>query len=266
MSLLNPFAPFLLTILALVCVALLSKIEKRPLPEHGRFASIDGLRGYLAFFVFIHHAAIWHSYASNGRWVVPDTNLFVQFGQASVSLFFMITSFLFYNKLIDNKNKPFDWSAFFIGRFFRLMPLYLASMIAVFAVVAFLSKGVLHDSVKYTIRCLAQWTAFTVFGAPNINQTDTALIIAGVTWSLPYEWFFYFCLPLLALTTAQRVRWPLVIISVAVLVLGTLLKMELQLAAIFAGGIIASFSVRNERFCKFARSAAASALAIILIC
>ncbi|MBY9589867.1 acyltransferase family protein [Pseudomonas aeruginosa] len=97
---------------ALVCVALalltcgiIRYLKPIPLPL-SRFSTIDGLRGYLAFFVFLHHAAIWYYFLRSGAWQVPPSNLYTHFGQTSVSLFFMITGFLFTHKLLQSKTDP----------------------------------------------------------------------------------------------------------------------------------------------------------------
>ncbi|MFC6337438.1 acyltransferase family protein [Pseudomonas karstica] len=80
-------------------VALLSThliVNKLITPSsQGRFVTIDGLRGYLAFFVFLHHSCIWYYYLQSGVWALPPSRLFVHFGQMGVALFFMITGFLF---------------------------------------------------------------------------------------------------------------------------------------------------------------------------
>jgi hypothetical protein len=43
-------------------------------PDQGRYSSIDGLRGYLAFFVFLHHSSVWYFYLQTGQWSVPPSN------------------------------------------------------------------------------------------------------------------------------------------------------------------------------------------------
>lgn len=72
--------------------------------EKGRNDSIDGLRGYLAFFVFLHHSLVWYFYIKTGSWNVLDSHFYNHLGQTSVVFFFMITGFLFYAKLL-NKDK-----------------------------------------------------------------------------------------------------------------------------------------------------------------
>ena len=97
-----------------------------------KYKSIDGLRGYLAFFVFLHHSYIYFFYLKTNIWEEPKSNLFNHFGQTSVLFFFMITSFLFTNKLINAKEKKINWNRFFISRIFRLFPMYFISIILVF--------------------------------------------------------------------------------------------------------------------------------------
>lgn len=43
-------------------------------PVSGHAPEIDGLRGLLAFGVFVHHASIWYFFLQTGRWVVPESN------------------------------------------------------------------------------------------------------------------------------------------------------------------------------------------------
>lgn len=66
----NPVWAALLLAVALFSTWTLGKFAGPP-PAANRFASIDGLRGYLAFAVFIHHAAIWFQYLRTGAWPSP---------------------------------------------------------------------------------------------------------------------------------------------------------------------------------------------------
>jgi hypothetical protein len=47
---------------------------------------------------------------------------------------------------------------------------------------------------------------FTMLGSPDLNNLGhTAAIVAGVTWSLSYEWFFYLTLPVIAGCAGMRI-------------------------------------------------------------
>jgi len=91
-----------------ICTVLIAKyfnlLFKTPL-NNFKYSSIEGLRGVLAFIVFIHHFVIWYNYIQTNNWDEPQSNLLNHFGKSGVSFFFMITGFLFTNKLIDKKTK-----------------------------------------------------------------------------------------------------------------------------------------------------------------
>lgn len=175
--------------------------------EPAHVSSIDGLRGYLAFFVFLHHGATWFYYARTGRWDVLPSRVYNSFGEASVLVFFMITGFLFYAKILAARTRGIDWTRLYVSRVLRLAPAYLVALTLLLAIVAIVSRGKLQESPVAVAGEVARWLAFTIPGYPDINRVkDTWVIIAGVTWSLRYEWLFYLLLPALAIAT--RVRTP----------------------------------------------------------
>lgn len=102
MSATNPFFVIFPLLTCLLTVWLIKR-SSFDVSTQGRFASIDGLRGYLAFFVFLFHACTNYSYITIGKWDTPTTNLYSFLGHGSVQIFFMITSFLFYSKLLQTK-------------------------------------------------------------------------------------------------------------------------------------------------------------------
>ena len=173
-----------------------------------RNASIDGMRGLLALFVFLHHASIWYFSLSTGQWRIPPSYFYTHLGQTSVALFFMITAFLFSSKLLDVSGKTGDsslssaffWQRLFVSRFMRLTPLYLLMLAGVLLLTAIVSDFQRRESWLVLLKNTGAWASFTIFGGPNLNGVaTTSRMIAGVNWTLPYEWFFYFSLPLLAL-------------------------------------------------------------------
>lgn len=179
-----------------------------PPPEAGRFAAIDGLRGYLALGVFAHHGALWLNYRRSGSWDEPIAPLYAHLGHDAVTLFFMITAFLFTTKLLDARRTSVDWTALFAGRVMRLVPLYALAMAALALAVAALSHWRLQEPPATLLAEALHWLPLSVAGRPDINGVvDTELITAGVTWSLAYEVLFYSALPLLALLTGHKVGW-----------------------------------------------------------
>ena len=214
----------------------------------GRSSTIDGLRGFLAFGVFVHHAAIWYVFLKTGSWVVPESRLYSQLGQATVTLFFMITGFLFYSKVLESREKPIDWLRLYVSRCLRILPLYVA--ILIFA-------ALLIVLIRYS-----GWVSPMV--APWNQKSLVGLITAGVTWTLGYEWKFYYSLPLLALTVG-RVPWRWLVFSLLMLAISGITKALDIHACAFVGGIAAALLGQVAAWRRFARSAWGSAGALLTL-
>jgi peptidoglycan/LPS O-acetylase OafA/YrhL len=268
---LDPVGPW--PAVAALCVAVLvSKWLVRLFgvpPAQGRFAPIDGLRGYLAFLVFVHHSSFWYFYLRTGQWRAPPSNLYNNFGQGSVVLFFMITGFLFFTKLLDARaggvRDRMDWGRFFVSRFLRLMPLYVLAMVALLMIVALMSGGALAEPWPVLLKNTVRWLGLTILGAPDLNGVpNTFTIMAGVTWSLPYEVFFYGCLPLLAVLVGIRAPLPYWLIGlISAAGLAKWQPMGCHLLA-FLGGLVAAVLVRGAWFRRWAVGPVASV--VLLAC
>lgn len=173
-----------------------------------RFAAIDGLRGFLAFGVFGHHAVLIPSYLETGDWRTPPSAFYTMIGEVGVALFFAITGFLFWGKLLHERGKP-DWARLYTGRLFRIGPIYLV-VAAIVLIVAFVqTRFELQEPAPEVALDTARWLALGALGQPDVNSyDDTGRLVAGVTWTLMYEWMFYFSLPLLALfARGERHLW-----------------------------------------------------------
>ena len=265
MNVMSPIPAVLAVAVALLTCALIA-LKSDPPAATGRFVAVDGLRGYLAFCVFLHHSAIWYFYLRSGIWDVPPSNLYTHFGQSGVALFFMITGFLFFSKILNGRDSGVDWLRLYVSRVLRLVPLYLVSMGCLFAIVAILSGFALHEPVREVYHDVSRWLLFTMNGTPDINGVGgTSIIVAGVTWSLPYEWRFYFMLPAFAWLLRVKVGKPYLIIGVVTL-LALLLKIKNIYAWLsFVGGMVAAFSVRSERLSQFLRRQEVSVAAVAIL-
>ena len=124
--------------LVLAEIYLLLRLIKLPVTRD-KYVSIDGLRGILAFSVFLHHSVIWYYFLRTDDWSHPPSRIYSHFGPSSVAMFFMITAFLFYSKLLDAKKRGMDWGKLYLGRLRRIMPLYIFVVLLVFIVVGVLS-------------------------------------------------------------------------------------------------------------------------------
>ncbi|WP_060480708.1 acyltransferase [Pseudomonas sp. NBRC 111119] len=258
MALLAPLLGALVFALALLSARLLLRsnlVARHLAPVAGRWATLDGLRGYLALGVFIHHAAIaWH-YQYTGQIGMPPERFFAQVGQVGVALFFMITGFLFWNRLLQ-QGRQFDWRAFAISRVMRLYPLYLGLLAVVLLSVFYLQGWALLDTPLALVGQLAGWLAFH---RPDINQlAGTGNLISNVTWTLNYEIYFYLALPLLGMAFVYRgTLLRTLICLVALYGLAQLVGWEHALKKkyllSFAGGIAAVYWVRRPALVQWAQ-------------
>ena len=225
------------------------------------------MRGFLALGVFMHHSTVWHQYIQTGIWDAPKSNLYNQLGRTSVSLFFMITSFLFITKLLNSKEKGFNWGYFFRSRIFRLVPMYYVSLLLLIIFTLFLSHWKLNVSIPEFINSIGNWCLFTIHGKPEINNSGlTSIINAGVIWSLPYEWLFYFSLPLISLFILKiKPTCFYILISIIFLILFWYIhEINIHHLYSFIGGAMAPILLKYTSFNKFADTIYGSI--IVLIC
>jgi peptidoglycan/LPS O-acetylase OafA/YrhL len=264
----------LLPILPIVLLALATMRFAGPvvgiiLPK-GHAASIDGFRGYLAFFVFLHHSVIWYYFLRFHQWGFPPSRIYSHLEPTSVAFFFMITGFLFFSKLLDARGGTIDWVKLYIARVFRILPLYLVVVFTLFLIVAFLSGFVLHEPVVDIASQLIQWVAFM---EPDVNGIGgTRLIVAGVVWSLAFEWLFYFALVFIAFFLKIKTPVTIVLFAGMFLVLFGMViysfypYLILERLSPFLGGIATAFVVRNQKIRKLAVSRMASVVIALLLC
>lgn len=213
-----------------------------------KYPEIDGLRGYLAFSVFLHHSYIWSHFLKSDSWEDPNSHLFNHFGQTSVVLFFIITAFLFMTKLIETKNHYFDWKKYIVSRFFRMFPLYLTSILVVFFIVGFYTNFTVKTSLFEVSKNALSWLFFTINGTTDINNFDKTFIInAGVTWTLPYEWMFYFLLPFIALFLKIKVSKKIMLFfGIGFLSFAVINQASIRHFLPFIGGIVVSLFIKRN--------------------
>ncbi len=168
-----------------------------------RIQNIDGLRGFLALSVVFFHGAIYHKYLQDGAWEGPPSNGYALLGTGGVAVFFMITGYLFWCRLIDEHRRP-DWFRLYLGRFFRIGPLYLVAILVMSVLLMMQDGWQLRGTFADFMQDLMPWLALGLCDPTDLNHHPATLILtAGVTWSLRYEWLFYLALPALALAAGR---------------------------------------------------------------
>lgn len=232
-----------------------------------RYTEIDGVRGYLALFVFLHHSYIWHVFLNTNNWEEPQSNLFNHFGQTSVVLFFIITAFLFTTKIIETKDSDFDWIRYIKSRFFRMFPMYFISILAILVIILFESNFEAKESVFTILKSTLSWLFFTINGSNEINGfKSTYLIDAGVTWTLPYEWMFYFLLPILALAFKLKVNLKIIISFTCIFILIAFLNKARFVPFLpFICGVLSAILIHKYNFREYLKKNIFSLIGIILL-
>ena len=252
--------------LATALAAALAMADWLPSPSRsGRTVALDGLRGYLAFGVFLHHSMVWYFYLRTGDWALPPTSVYRNLGTVCVSLFFMITGFLFVGKLIEGRSKPIDWLALFTSRVLRLLPLYVVAMIVLLLMVGAFSEWHRHEPPLMLLGNAATWLSFSILGTPDVNALPaTGSLIAFVTWSLAYEWMFYLSLPILAI--AFRVKVPLLLSVLCAVLLFWIVEHRLVtiFQSTFVKGGIAALVARQPRIAVWLRRPEFAVLVLIV--
>lgn len=233
----------------------------------GRNVAIDGLRGYLSLGVFLHHAVIWFFYLKTNEWKLPPVSVYTNLGTICVSLFFLITGYLFVGKIIDARGRSIDWIYLYTSRILRLTPLYLCVIIILLFTVGVLSKWTLREPLYLTIKQIANWAAFSAIQAPDVNGVKrTWILMAGVTWTLAYEWLFYLTLPALAILFRLKVPILALFGCTAIAIVIVVNKVDPLLFPIsFIGGSVAAYLTRQARLASLLRNRFFSPLVIIVV-
>src|SRR5689334_20867819 len=201
-----PFAtPLPWALLMLLCFALAAAIlvaspfYRERLAEHAgqRFETLDGLRGFAALAVFFAHSATNYTYWTQGRWDGGAAHFYGAIGAAAVSLFMMITGFLFWTRVL-REGDSLNVAKLYRSRVRRLVPMYLVSVALSVLVVAALTGFTLQTGPIQFLRDLRAWLSFGFIQNGDLNGLKDARYINAVYWTLALEWSFYAALPLLA--------------------------------------------------------------------
>jgi peptidoglycan/LPS O-acetylase OafA/YrhL len=168
--------------------------------EH-RYAALDGLRGFLALGVLFTHVMTTRGWYVDGRWDASFAPFYVVTGQAGVSLFFMITGFLFWTRALQG---PIDAPALYRSRIRRIVPMYAVSVALALAVIAALSGFRLETDPFQLARDVRPWLSFGFIDTGPVNGVQEAHIVNAVYWTLAFEWSFYLALPLAAMFARGR--------------------------------------------------------------
>ena len=169
------------------CDFLGGKVGVKTEIAQGFNVNLEILRGLAAFSVFLAHTTMYFGYLAP-RYIVSTYA-----GSFGVNVFFMLTAYLFWNQVINNR---INFNKFFIKRFYRLVPIVI-TVVSVVTLIDFITS---HDRNLNILRVSAIIKNY-MFGFGGVNDvfsTDMYLRINTI-WTLKWEWLFYLTLPVLAI-------------------------------------------------------------------
>ena len=255
-----PAAIFVAFITIKVILVLFPFVEKSK-----QYETIEGLRGFLAFFVFLHHSSIWYFYSQGNTWQTPPSTIFSYMGSGSVVMFFMVTAFLFFSILINSKDEPIDWLKFYVSRFLRIAPLYYFLVFCMFLIEIIQTGFNLIQPLPDLIEDVIHWLMLSLLSLQNINGIDTEIILGSVLWTLPYEWMFYFLLPLFALGIFNKKIPKYVFIFVLIGIALLIKNMNFAVFFAFFCGAISVWISKNKHLIRFSQTKSAALVVISLL-
>ncbi|EAX7617831.1 acyltransferase [Salmonella enterica] len=116
----------------------------------------------------------------------------------------MITGYLFWGKI--RNNSEIKWLSLFSSRLFRIGPLYLFLMAAYCSQVLFKIDFVITHANLENFKSQLSTLFFLGMDSPPYAFMNKNEFLRGIgqTWTLFYEWLFYFSLPTLSLITLKK--------------------------------------------------------------
>jgi peptidoglycan/LPS O-acetylase OafA/YrhL len=191
--------------------------DSRRIHSSQRIPELDGLRGLAIGLVLIWHYVGAPLDPAIGS-IAPLVRRSVSLTWSGVDLFFVLSGFLIGGILLDHREAPRYFRAFYARRVCRIFPLYfgwlLVALVALTAVPLFAEEPtpswLFYEPVS-------AW-CYAIFGQNYAMalRDELGSPWLGVTWSLAIEEQFYLLLPLLLRFLPQR-RLPLYVGSLALL-------------------------------------------------
>jgi peptidoglycan/LPS O-acetylase OafA/YrhL len=210
----------------------------KPSSEHIPF--LDYLRGIAILAVFLYHATApepnifsfglpWHGWLRDFH--IPFDHLVLfpfTLGWAGVAIFFVVSGFCIH--LSHEKSRDKDFGVFFLRRFFRIYPPYLAALLF-FALIFPVSKLDFSPALIHT-HSQRFFSLFSLGGHLAILHNWSGTIawdISGPFWSIAVEVQLYLLYPLLLVLTRRgwtRALWITAAIELSLRALASLTHIE----------------------------------------
>jgi peptidoglycan/LPS O-acetylase OafA/YrhL len=186
-----------------------------PPPLRRRVPELDGLRGVAILLVLAMHYFV-QTVQVPDRTGLSYLGAILTLAWSGVDLFFVLSGFLIGGILVDERESPRYFSAFYGRRFFRIIPVY-AAVCAVFLIGLATALPERVPGLQTLYLHPIPWPFLATFTQnywlPAQRATSPFL---GVTWSLAIEEQFYLTLPLVV-RFLQPARLPYVLATTVIL-------------------------------------------------
>jgi exopolysaccharide production protein ExoZ len=221
--------------------------------------SMEGLRGFAVFLVFlVHYASLIEPWLTPGATTANVAATLHTIGNAGVDLFFVLSGFLIYGSLI-RRDVPF--LPYMRQRIVRIYPAFCV----VFALYVALSLAMPSQSkIPPGGYQGAVYLLQNFFLLPGLFPIEAMITVA---WSLSYEIFYYIALPATILVFGLRQRQPgwrvgfFVAVGAAIVLLCAMFGGPMRLV-MFIAGILMVEALAGTRLAA-PRSAVAAAVLVL---
>jgi peptidoglycan/LPS O-acetylase OafA/YrhL len=195
------------TLLTLVGRGLSRLVPSTVQGDARRLQALDGLRGYLAVTVMLVHCRAWWLFRRTWSFGTTDPLRAFTLGGPAVQLFFMVSGAVFYPSL---RAGSFDVRKFFVGRVFRIVPLYWLAVLAMLAGSLY-EMGKLRVPLWDLLATVRAWLFFQDLPDMNSSWIMSIRYMSNVAHTLHTEWSFYASIPFFSLlpTVARVLRLPM---------------------------------------------------------
>jgi peptidoglycan/LPS O-acetylase OafA/YrhL len=183
------------------------KLSRQNPSGDGRLPALDGVRGSAFLLVFLYHIRYFAVQPAETGWEHIYSNV-VSLGWTGVGLFFVLSGFLITGILLDTRDNPDYFKAFYLRRTVRIFPLYYVSLATLFVALPFaldlIGRGRLVDRSLIHSSQLSAWFYFLNWQA-GLRGFETVTPLASHFWSLAIEEQFYLVWPTVVRKFTPRV-------------------------------------------------------------
>jgi peptidoglycan/LPS O-acetylase OafA/YrhL len=174
------------------------KFELRRSSGTENLLSMEGLRGFAVFLVFlVHYSSLIKPWIAHHLELATINERIQTIGNTGVDLFFVLSGYLIYNSLII---RPQRFSKFMFRRIKRIYPVF----IIVFAIYVALSFALPKESKIPT--SLGEGIIYIILNLLLLPGLFPVTPVITVAWSLSYEIFYYITIPIIITLFRLRER------------------------------------------------------------